>query len=53
VLDDISGVGEKRKKQLLKEFGSVKKMKEATFEEFRALGIPAPVVEELMKKLQS
>jgi excinuclease ABC subunit C len=53
LLDDIPGVGEKRKKQLLKEFGSVKKMKEATFEEFRALGIPAPVVEELIKKLQS
>lgn len=53
LLDDIPGVGEKRRKQLLKEFGSVKKMKEATFEEFRAIGIPAPVAEELIKKLQS
>ncbi|MBO0960150.1 excinuclease ABC subunit UvrC [Neobacillus sp. MM2021_6] len=53
LLDDIPGIGEKRKKQLLKEFGSVKKMKEATVEEFRALGIPANVVEELIKKLQS
>ncbi|WP_066311461.1 excinuclease ABC subunit UvrC [Bacillus sp. FJAT-29814] len=53
ILDDIPGIGEKRKKQLLKEFGSVKKMKEATLEEFRAAGLPLPVAEELMKKLQS
>jgi excinuclease ABC subunit C len=53
LLDDIPGIGEKRKKQLLKEFGSVKKMKEATIEEFRAIGIPANVAEDLMKKLQS
>jgi excinuclease ABC subunit C len=53
LLDDIPGIGEKRKKQLLKEFGSVKKMKEATIEEFRAIGIPANVAEELLKKLQS
>ena len=53
LLDDIPGIGEKRKKQLLKEFGSVKKMKEATLEEFRAIGIPANVAEDLMKKLQS
>ncbi|CAH2716309.1 UvrABC system protein C [Neobacillus rhizosphaerae] len=53
LLDDIPGIGEKRKKQLLKEFGSVKKMKEATFEEFRALGIPTNVAEELINKLRS
>lgn len=53
LLDDIPGIGEKRKKQLLKEFGSVKKMREATLEEFRGIGIPQNVAEELMKKLQS
>lgn len=53
LLDDIPGIGEKRKKQLLKEFGSVKKMKEATLEEFRGIGIPQNVAEELIKKLQS
>ncbi|WP_312471060.1 excinuclease ABC subunit UvrC [Neobacillus sp.] len=53
LLDNIPGIGEKRKKQLLKEFGSVKKMKEATFEEFRALGIPTNVAEELVNKLRS
>lgn len=52
MLDDISGIGEKRRKQLLKTFGSVKKMKEATMEEFREIGIPEKVAEELMKKLQ-
>ena len=51
-LDDIPGIGEKRKKHCLKHFGSVNKMKEATFEEFIAIGIPVNVAEELMKKLQ-
>jgi excinuclease ABC subunit C len=53
MLDDIPGIGEKRKKLLLKQFGSVKKMKEAKLEEFTAIGIPEPVAAELMKKLQS
>lgn len=52
ILDDIPGIGEKRKKQLLKAFGSVKKMKEASKEEFLALGIPKATVEELLKKIQ-
>ena len=52
MLDDISGIGEKRRKQLLNTFGSVKKMKEATMEDFRNCGLPAQVAEELMKKLQ-
>lgn len=52
MLDDIPGIGEKRKKQLLKTFGSVKKMKEATLEEFTKIGIPINVAEELIKKLQ-
>ncbi|MEH7389002.1 excinuclease ABC subunit UvrC [Bacillus sp. JJ1503] len=51
VLDEIPGIGEKRKKQLLKSFGSVKKMKEASIEEFRKIGIPANIAEELKRKL--
>ncbi|PWW17269.1 excinuclease ABC subunit C [Cytobacillus oceanisediminis] len=51
ILDEIPGIGEKRKKQLLKAFGSVKKMKEASFEEFREIGIPANVAEELKQRL--
>ncbi|OIK10036.1 excinuclease ABC subunit C [Bacillus sp. MUM 116] len=53
LLDDIPGIGEKRKKLLLKQFGSVKKMKEASLEELTAAGLPVNVAEELMKKLQS
>ncbi|MCM3092072.1 MULTISPECIES: excinuclease ABC subunit UvrC [unclassified Cytobacillus] len=52
ILDEIPGIGEKRKKQLLKAFGSVKKMKEASIEEFRKIGIPANVAEELKQRLE-
>ena len=51
ILDDIQGIGEKRKKLLLKHFGSVKKMKEASLEELSSAGLPANVAEELFKKL--
>ncbi|MBT2693107.1 excinuclease ABC subunit UvrC [Bacillus sp. ISL-55] len=53
LLDDIPGIGEKRKKALLKHFGSVKKMREATLEELNAAGLPANVAEELYQKLQN
>jgi excinuclease ABC subunit C len=52
LLDEIEGIGEKRKKALLKHFGSVKKMKEAKLEDFTAIGIPLNVANELLKKLQ-
>ena len=52
MLDDIPGVGEKRRKQLLKHFGSVKKMKEATIEEIEKAGMPQNVAEELYEKIQ-
>jgi excinuclease ABC subunit C len=52
ILDEIDGIGEKRKKALLKQFGSVKKMKEANIEDFAKIGIPANVATELMRKLQ-
>jgi excinuclease ABC subunit C len=51
LLDEIPGIGEKRKKLLLKNFGSVKKMKEASVEEVAALGIPAAIAQELLEKL--
>ncbi|MBS8265131.1 excinuclease ABC subunit UvrC [Mesobacillus boroniphilus] len=53
LLDDIPGIGEKRKKVLLKHFGSVKKMREASVEELTAAGLPANVAEELYQKLQN
>ncbi|MDF2535379.1 MAG: uvrC [Bacillales bacterium] len=53
ILDKIDGVGEKRKKALLKHFGSVKKMREASKEDFLKLGIPKNVVPEIMKELHA
>ncbi|WP_254489304.1 excinuclease ABC subunit C [Bacillus thuringiensis] len=44
-LDDIPGIGDKRKKVLLKHFGSLKKMKEASIEEFVEAGMPKNVAE--------
>ncbi|KIO62073.1 hypothetical protein B4064_1507 [Caldibacillus thermoamylovorans] len=52
ILDDIPGVGEKRKRQLIKHFGSVRKMKEAALEDFRAIGIPVHVAETIMETLK-
>lgn len=52
VLDDIEGIGEQRKKKLLKHFGSVKKMKEASIEDFRQLQIPEQVAQVLVEKLK-
>ncbi|WP_394119710.1 excinuclease ABC subunit UvrC [Planococcus donghaensis] len=39
-LDGLEGVGPKRKQQLLKHFGSVKKLKEASVEEIKEAGMP-------------
>jgi excinuclease ABC subunit C len=52
MLDEIPGIGEKRRKMLLKHFGSVKKMREANLEELIAAGLPSSVAEELRRKLQ-
>ncbi|MCM3786919.1 excinuclease ABC subunit UvrC [Domibacillus indicus] len=51
ILDDIEGVGPQRKKQLLKAFGSLKKLKEASKEEIMAAGIPAKTAEAVMAAL--
>ena len=54
ILDDIPGVGEKRKKNLLKHFGSFAKIKEATVEELMEVeGIPAAVAEEIYDYLRT
>lgn len=51
ILDNIPGIGEVRKKKLLKHFGSVKKMKEASREDFLGLGIPENVVDEIVSRV--
>jgi excinuclease ABC subunit C len=53
VLDRIAGLGPVRKRKLLKTFGSVKRMREASVEELRAVsGIPAPVAEAVYRALR-
>ena len=45
-LDGIPGLGEVRRKKLLKHFGSVKRVREASLDELRAVpGLPAAVAE--------
>ena len=48
VLDNISGIGAKRKKELLKRFGSIEKIKEASVEELSII-LPINVAYELNK----
>ena len=46
ILDDVPGLGPVRRKKMLKVFGSVKRMREASLEELAAVpGIPAAVAE--------
>lgn len=52
VLDNVSGIGAKRKKELIKRFGSVAKMKEASLEELKTL-LPDTVAVNLKKFLDS
>ncbi|WP_042474876.1 excinuclease ABC subunit UvrC [Bacillus ndiopicus] len=51
-LDNIEGVGPKRKQQLLKAFGSVKKIREATVEELTAQRIPQALAEKIYTYFQ-
>ncbi len=48
-LDDIEGIGEVKKKALLKHFGSIKKMKEASIEELTSV---KGITENLAKKIK-
>lgn len=45
VLDGIEGVGPKRKQQLMKHFGSVKKIREASELQLQESGVPAKLAE--------
>ena len=53
VLDDIEGIGAKRKTKLLRTFGSIKKMKEASLEELKKSGLPENVAKNLQHALQN
>ncbi len=53
VLDGIEGVGPKRKKALLRHFGSVKRLREATVDEIAEVpGIPREVAQEIAAVVQ-
>lgn len=51
-LDAIPGIGEKRRKALLKHFGSLKKIKEASVEDFRSLSIGEKLAHEIINALR-
>ena len=53
VLDEISGIGEVKKKALLKKFGSVKKIAEADVEEISKIkGINEELAKRIKEELQ-
>jgi excinuclease ABC subunit C len=52
ILDDIDGVGPKRKNQLLKQFGSVKSLREASVDDLVQAKIPRNVAEAIYNHLQ-
>ncbi|CAB4923661.1 unannotated protein [freshwater metagenome] len=54
VLDDIEGLGPSRKKRLMKEFGGVKAVREATLDELRAFSwLPDAVADNVYAKLHA
>ncbi|MDQ0230973.1 excinuclease ABC subunit UvrC [Metabacillus malikii] len=53
ILDDIPGVGSQRKKMLLKHFGSLKKMKEATIDQIQEAGMPETIAKTIFEHLNN
>ena len=52
VLDSINGVGSKRKKMLLKHFGSIKKIEAASLDELCSIGIPRKLAQKILNTLK-
>ncbi len=52
VLDMVEGIGSVRKKELLKKYGSLKKMKEASVEELESI-LSKPIAENLLSYLKN
>ena len=53
LLDEIPGVGETRRKQLLRHFGSLADMRGAPLEEFRKAGVGDKLAKQIIAHLQS
>ncbi|MGZ9585323.1 excinuclease ABC subunit UvrC [Paenibacillus marinisediminis] len=51
-LDAIPGIGEKRRKMLLKHFGSLKKIREASIEDFREVSIGEQLARTILSHLR-
>lgn len=51
-LDSIPGIGEKRRKALLKHFGSLKKIREASIEDFKPLSIGEKLASQILQALR-
>jgi len=52
VLDEIRGIGPKRKSLLMKRFGSVDRLAAASPDEIAAAGVPAELAERLLERLK-
>lgn len=52
LLDEIPGVGEKRKQQLFRHFGSIEHMREASIEEYRKAGIGDKLASTIIQALR-
>ena len=52
VLDEIAGVGPKRKSALMKRFGSVERLAAASADEIRSSGVPGEIAERILKRLR-
>lgn len=53
VLDTVDGIGSKRKTSLLRTFGSIKKMKEASVADLKKAGLPEKVALNLQQALSN
>ncbi|MFT8312546.1 MAG: excinuclease ABC subunit UvrC [Sporolactobacillus sp.] len=53
LLDDIPGIGRQRKQMLLRKFGSMKKIREASREELQEAGLPEKVAESMRNYLDT
>ncbi|RED57143.1 excinuclease ABC subunit UvrC [Cohnella lupini] len=52
-LDAIPGIGEKRRKQLLSHFGSLKAIKEASIDDFKAVSIGEALAQRILETLNA
>ncbi|MBE3554352.1 MAG: excinuclease ABC subunit UvrC [Thermicanus sp.] len=52
-LDEIPGIGPKRRRMLLKHFGSVKRIREATLDELRALNLGDKLAKTILEHLKA